>query len=408
MNILTRRQILAGASALLCAPAIRSSRAATFWYVEPPPLLRATRTDGVQVLSIAMQRDRIIGSRTRAATPAGTVFDFARVADGSGVAYAKFDDATYRALIAANPTIFADCTITNSISAETADATLIDEENWDTHPQLCVMMGDSLMDSTAGFTVHPELALPQNQCWAQPVASKPVPYTTTPDFSGFWNRSAYTSDATLSRARICWKFANRGWRLATLPGIAYPGPLRAWADQKAYLQCIPVAPDQQLAFIIQAGTNDQHETLRSPVLLYGRPEFGRPNMIEDCLAPLVAMIRGLYPAAQFPDIKIGVMTPIARWWTANATAANGQLMNEWGNAQFSAYANWLTIRGNPQSIGIDAVWDSRRDPALDCRKAATVTLDSAVYQADRTHLMANGYVHHLGPGATALLDRFWA
>jgi lysophospholipase L1-like esterase len=268
------------------------------------------------------------------------------------------------------------------------------------------MMGDSLMDSTAGFTVHPELALPQNQCWAQPVASKPTPYTATPDFTGFWNRSAYTTDATRPRARICWKFANRGWRLATLPGGTYPSSTGAWANQQAYLQCIPVAADQQLVFIIQAGTNDQHEA--HSVLLYGRPEFGRPNMIENCLAPLVAMIRGLYPAARFPDVKIGVMTPIARWWAPNTRAANGQLMNDWANAQFSAYANWLTILGNPQSIGIDAVWDSRRDRALDCRRAATVTLDTTVYQRDRTHLMANGYVHHLGPGATALLDKFWA
>jgi hypothetical protein len=181
MNILTRRKALLGASALLCAPAIRGSRAATSWYVQPPPLLQATRDGGVFVLPTPMQRDRIIGSRTRASTQAGTVFDFTRVTDGAGAAYAKFDDPTYQALIAANPTIFADCTVTNSINQETADTTLIDEENWDTHPQLCVMMGDSLMDSTAGFTVHPELALPQNQCWAQPVASKPTPYTATPD-----------------------------------------------------------------------------------------------------------------------------------------------------------------------------------------------------------------------------------
>jgi len=38
---------------------------------------------------------------------------------------------------------------------------------------------------------------------------------------------------------------------------------------------------------------------------------------------------------------------------------------------------------------------------------ALVTPDTTVYQSDRTHLMANGYVNHLGSGATALLDQFW-
>jgi hypothetical protein len=108
------------------------------------------------------------------------------------------------------------------------------------------------------------------------------------------------------------------------------------------------------------------------VTLYGRPEQGRPNMVQDCLVPLIIMLR-----AQLPVHMIGVMTPIARWW--GDTAA----ISAWGNAQFSNYADWLITPGNGASIGVDAVWDSRTDPALDCRNAKQVTLDTTVYQSDR-------------------------
>jgi hypothetical protein len=60
------------------------------------------------------------------------------------------------------------------------------------------------------------------------------------------------------------------------------------------------------------------------------------------------------------------------------------------------------------AAGVNAVWDSRSDSALDCRNYTAVTLNTAVYQSDRTHLTANGYVNHLGPPMTRMLDQFWS
>jgi hypothetical protein len=395
MALMTRRAALAGAASL--AVARRSSGQTTNWYVRPPSLLSVVRSDGTHVLDARMQRDRIVGTRTRAATQYGVVFDFARVKDKLAAPYAKFDDATYQALIAGNPTIFADCIVANSIGTEVSDSSSIALQNWGTHPQLCLMIGDSLMDSTPGSGLYPELLQPQNQCWAQPVVSKGNQYTTIANGIPYWNKSCGTIDPTLPFARICWKFAWDGWRLASLNGIKYPRTAAAHADQGADYQYVSALGTQKLDIVIQAGTNDQRYTGNTGVTLYGRPEQGRPNMVEDCLAPLIILLR-----AQLPTHMIGVMTPIARWW--GDTAA----MSTWGNAQFSTYADWLITPGNAPSIGVDAVWDSRTDPALDCRNAKQVTLNGAVYQGDRTHLMANGNVNHLGPGATALLDQFWS
>jgi hypothetical protein len=409
--MITRRKVLFGGSALMAMPAIRCARAATSWYVQPPNLVQMVRPDGFHVMPNLVQRDRIIGARTRPYTASGKVFNFTRAQSNIGGSpslwpqYAKFDDGTYQGMLAANPRIFADCTVTNSIANEnshTVDWT-VSLCNTGQHPQLCVMLGDSLMASVTGGSQHRELDLVENQLWAQPVTSKSAPYTSRLGVYGpAFNKEVYTADPTQRHARICFDFGFNGWRLGDVPGIKYPGTSGAWANQGNYISYIPVAPGQQLAFLIQAASNDMHLTGNTKVLLHGRPEFGRPNLVQDCLASTVAMIRSLYPNA-----KVGVITPIARWWTPTEMAAKGQPFMGWANSQFSAYADWLISPGNAASIGVDAVWDSRTDPALDCRNAANVVLDTSIYQADKTHLMVNGCVNHLGAGVTSLLDGFW-
>jgi hypothetical protein len=242
MALLTRRAALAGATSL--AVARRASGQTTSWYVKPPSSLSVARAGGVQVLDTRVQRDRIVGARTRAMTQVGAVLDFSRVRDGTGAAYAKFDDATYQALTASYPTMFADYTVVNSIGTEHSDSSLIALQNWGTHPQLCLMIGDSLMDSAAGTGAHPELLQVQNQCWAQPVVSKSNPYGHTPGFTSYSSKSCFTGDPTLAFARICWEFAWDGWRLAALAGITYPSSTASHADQSRLYQSIPALGTQ--------------------------------------------------------------------------------------------------------------------------------------------------------------------
>jgi hypothetical protein len=123
----------------------------------------------------------------------------------------------------------------------------------------------------------------------------------------------------------------------------------------------------------------------------GRPRKVPRILVADCLAPLVTVLRAGGVR------KIGVVTPIARGSDGTAEAFRNQAASD--------FADWLVA--NAASVGVDAVADSRTDPALDCRLWRTNTRDTTVYQADRTHLMANGYINHLGPLCTGLLDQFW-
>jgi hypothetical protein len=215
----------------------------------------------------------------------------------------------------------------------------------------------------------------------------------TGDVSPFWNKSCCQADPTADLARICWKFAWGGWRLATQPGVVYPGTTGGHADQAGDYRSIPVLAGQKLDVCIHLGTNDEHEY--NIGLLHGSPAGGSPNLIADGLAPLVQLLR-----AQLPVHRVGVVTPIARW-------TGGTAMDDFRNAAFSAMADWLISGSNAASIGVDAVSDSRNDPNLDCRDYKQVTLNTFVYQIDRTHLTPLGYVDHLGPLCTALLDQFW-
>ena len=386
--MLTRRMALLSGLAAMSRPAKSQSGAV---YVRPPQSLSVVRADGVHVLDRRMQRDRIIGARTRQYTPAGTVFDFVRVNDPTPAAWAKFDSATYNALIAADSSIFADCTVTSSISGGGTDTAAIALQTWGTHPQLCLMIGDSLFDSQTGSSLHHELLQVQNQAWAQPVISKTANYTASGDVYAFWNKPCYFNSPTDDLARICWKFAWGGWRMATQPGVVYPGTTGAHADQVNDYTAIPVLPGQKLDAVVHLGSNDEHEY--NIGLLYGSPTQGSPNLVTNGLAPLINLLRGV------PVRKIGYITPIARGSDGRAAAFRNQAASD--------MADWLSVPSNAVSIGLDAVADSRTDPALDCRLWKTNTLDTAIYQGDRTHLMAAGYVGHLGPMATTLLDQFW-
>jgi hypothetical protein len=346
--------------------------------------------------------------------------------DPLGTVFGKFSKFDYSLLLKADPGAFADSTVRSSITQETAAWSLpVDMWNNGIHKQVVVMLGDSIMDSSAAEGVWNGLGDVWNQLWAQPVVSQFV--TGSPSsFGGYgstgakavdpggkyrfidsptpnFNKIAYTRQAVAEYSRIVYNFGKPGWYFYQIPNNPnYLSPYDAWLNNPDMISKITVSAHQQLVFVIELGTNDFYFLLTKGARaqnLWGSPAGGSPNLVTNGLVPMISMIR-----TQYPNAKFVVVTPTAR------NFGNRPAFNNFANGEFSRYADYVT--SNAVNLGVDAIVDTRQigGGILDCRNWAVVTDNTyatsgsnAIY-ADGAHLTPRGYVEFFGPAITAALD----
>jgi hypothetical protein len=346
-----------------------------------------------------------------------------------GTLYGNFATAHYQSLIKMNPGAFADSKVTSSIDEPIVAWSLpLDLWNDGIHKQVVVMLGDSIIDSSAAAGEWNGLADVWNQLWAQPVVSQFVTGSQS-SFGGFgptgakaidpggkyrfidavtahFNKIAYTRQAIANHSRIVYNFGQPGWYFYQIPGNPnYVFPFDAWLNNPAMISKITLAVQQQLVFVIELGTNDFDFLLTKGVQtqnLWGSPAGGSPNLVTNGLVPMISMIRTQYPAA-----KIVVTTPTAR------NFGNRPAFNHFANGEFSNYADYVVA--NAATLGVDQVVDTRQigGGILDCRNWAVVTNNTfqtsglnAIY-ADGAHLTPHGIVDYFGPAITSALDALW-
>ncbi len=290
-------------------------------------------------------------------------------------------DDMYTAAVAAGVD-FSDM-LYNSSAVEPGSAyTVISEmvtaaQNYGWCRQVVLCFGDSLEDGATGGGAYPDLLLSENQPWSfgcdTPGLASQIVIPTTP-----LAPNVIYNTKTHERSRIIAKYANGGWRFVNQPSPASYTQGSPWLDNIEQAAKMPIWPHQQVVAYLELGSNDidyYSGLFAVPASAgSGYVSKGSPNFFDDCLTPFITALK-----ARYPGIVIIWQTPIARDSTSAAGSDNAKF------AEISAYGV-----ANKALYGIDIGLDTRQIPAYDCRNPS-VTLNTAVYQPDKTHLVVEGY-----------------
>lgn len=282
--------------------------------------------------------------------------------------YMAIPDDVYAALVTAGVD-FSDARYNSSTSPGAASTSEVPSmTNLGLYRLAMIVIGSSIPNGSIGSTTHKEFQLQKNRWWAQGVdngkggvyvapVSLPASAPGAPEY-------AYSKVANHAESCIAFNFGRDSWREANQTGFNYQTPTALSGSPhldnvKQFANLMRFASQPRIYDLRSSLTNDVEYGLRNsnPGLgstPSGGTWSGSPNMVTDCLVPLIAAIKAADPGA-----KIRLWCELPRTSNVNTTRLN-QTFNE-----FFTYC-----LANRATLGIDYFVDLRQNARTDCRTPA--------------------------------------